>query len=96
MRQYPARIGWSYGQTGNFTGRAVRARPTLLPGIAADDSVAIRDVKLHTGRATLIEDLGGNGQVERVSLLWSMPDRVYLLAGTIAADHAIAIADSVQ
>jgi len=77
-------------------GRRLVSQPALLLGIATQDAVSVREVNLRTGPATLIEDLGDNGQVERVAILWSVPDRVYLLSGTLRADLAMAVANAIE
>jgi hypothetical protein len=77
-------------------GRQLAAAPALLFGIAGEDAVTIREVDLHTGPATLIEDIGDNGRIERVTVLWSVPDRVYMLSGAISADLATAVANSID
>jgi len=76
-------------------GRQMITAPALLFGIGAEDQVNIREVHLHTGPATLIEDFGDNGEVERITLLWAVPDRVYILSGGISRDLAIALANAI-
>jgi hypothetical protein len=39
----------------------------------------------------LIEGFG-----DRIELLWSVPDRVYLLSGDVTADVAMSIANSIE
>jgi hypothetical protein len=88
-------VGMNREAAQRFGGR-LAAAPSLLLGIPDRDGAVIREVHLHTGTATLIEDLDDHGRVERVSVLWSAPDRVYILTGAISADMAIATADSVN
>ena len=84
------------GETAQRFGRKLAAAPALLLGIAAQDAVTIREVNLHTGPATLIDEIGENGQVERVAVLWNVPDRVYILSGAISAELATTVADSIN
>ena len=70
--------------------------PSLLFGIGAEDKANIREVKLRTGPATLIEDLGDDGKIERVALLWSAPGRVYLMSGAVSSDLMIRVANAIE
>lgn len=83
-------------ETARRFGERMVNTPFLLLGITTEDKVAIREVNLRTGPATLVDDLGKDGQSERVSLIWSVSDRVYLLSGAIKADSAIEIANATQ
>ena len=77
--------------------------------------IGVRDVSLPSGSATLIEEFGlagpedrfgysdGVPRVERITLLWSLRDRVYLLtgrtvppAGMLSADLAAALASVID
>ncbi|MDP8982931.1 MAG: hypothetical protein M3O35_20330 [Acidobacteriota bacterium] len=53
----------------------------------------IREVSLRGGPGTLIEDSDKKG--ERVTVVWSVSDRVYLLSGRISGELAIATANAV-
>ncbi len=77
-------------------GHRMAAAPALLFGIGMEDKVAIREVNLRAGPATLIEDYGDDGRVERVAILWSVPGRVYLLSGSISAELATAVANAID
>jgi hypothetical protein len=54
----------------------------------------IREVSLRSGPATMIEDTDAKG--DRVTVVWSVGDRVYLLSGKISAELAIVTANAVQ
>ena len=54
----------------------------------------IREVSLRGGPGTLIQDTDKRG--ERVTVVWSVGDRVYLLSGRITADLAIVVANAVE
>jgi hypothetical protein len=71
----------------------IATTPTLLLGIAKN-GLEMREVKLHTGPATLIEHTGKSGRVESVILIWSDADRVYHLDAR-SEDQAISAANSI-
>jgi len=73
--------------------RANTAPPLLIDRNLRADA-ALEEVQLHTGSAILLQEHIENGT--RVSLLWSVTDRIYLLSGTISRDLAIAAADAVE
>jgi hypothetical protein len=50
----------------------------------------LQEIKLNSGPATLL------GDKDKVSILWLVPDRVYLLSGNISRELAIAMANAVQ
>jgi hypothetical protein len=77
-------------------GRRMAATPALLFGISLVDDVAIREVRLNGGPATVIEDFDDNGSSQRVAVIWSVVDRIYLLSGKVGQDQAVAIAKVVQ
>jgi len=54
----------------------------------------IREVSLRGGPGTLIEDSDKHGG--RVTVVWSVGDRVYLLSGRISAELAITTANAVE
>ena len=80
-----------------FAQRATTA-PALLFGKGRQNIVAVREVNLHKGPATLIEErrepgfgahtnwfgYSGGPTVERITLLWSVPDRAYVLRGVMS------------
>lgn len=74
----------------------MRTAPSMLLGISKDEKVAIRKVRLHRGGATLIESLGPLGEVKVVTLIWSVPNRFYMLGGARSAEQAIKIANSIE
>jgi hypothetical protein len=83
-------IGLSRKDAGHFAARMATA-PAMLLGIGSEDAVNIRDVALRSGPATLVEDLSDNGKIERVTLIWSAADRVFVLSGKMSADLAVAV-----
>jgi hypothetical protein len=82
-----------------FLGQQAASAPALLLGVAADKPIAVRQIDLGTGPATLLEGLGENGQVQWVMVLWSAPDRVYILTvlgGSVTLERAKTLANSVD
>lgn len=77
-------------------GQRTTTTPALLLGISREEHITMREVTLGAGPATLVEDLDEHGQTERITLLWSVPDRIYILSGAITADLAITIANAVE
>jgi len=84
--------GVSREQAAQLAERITRT-PSLLLGIGADKEIAIREVKLRTGPAALIERVGKTGRM--VILIWNDEDRVYHLNADSEA-KAIRVANSIQ
>ena len=77
-------------------GRRIAASPAMLLGIGGEEQVNIRDVKLRSGPGTVMEDFDEHGRRERVAVVWSAPDRIYLLSGGFDVEKAIAVANAVE
>jgi hypothetical protein len=77
--------------------RSGTAPPWLAP-IARDfeESATIEEIRLNSGQATLLQEKENDGSVKRITMVWSVPDRVYLLSGKLSRDLAIATANSVR
>jgi len=65
--------------------------------------LGVCEVNLQSASATLIEDIGNNGVVDRVTLIWSVPGRAFALRGVLATpvslfslDMATALANLVD
>src|SRR5204863_10106308 len=73
------------------------APPWLAP-IARDleKSATIEEIVLNSGPATLLQESGDEGAVKRITVVWSVPDRVYLLSGKLSRELAISTANAVQ
>jgi hypothetical protein len=56
----------------------------------------IEDIALNSGPATLLQEMQDDGAVKRIIMVWSVPDRVYLLSGRLSRELAIATANAVQ
>ncbi len=72
------------------------APPWLAPIANFDASVTLEQIVLNSGPATLIYEMENDGSQRRLSVIWSVPDRVYLLSGKINRELAIAAANAVQ
>lgn len=72
--------------------------PALLLPVAPDEQaqVRLRQVRLRTGIGTLLHDLSDEGKSERVTLMWSVPDRLYLVSAGTSDDVVIALANSIE
>jgi hypothetical protein len=66
--------------------------PSWLAPVSKDfDKLAtFEEIALNSGPATLVEQPG------RITLFWSVPDRVYLLSGNVSRELAMATANAVQ
>jgi hypothetical protein len=56
----------------------------------------IEEITLNSGTATLVQESPAWGRAGRLTMLWSVSDRVYLLTGTLERQLAIAVANAVQ
>ncbi len=61
-----------------------------------DDFATIEEIRLNSGPATLYQERDRAGKVDRTTLFWSVPDRVYALDGTLSRELTIAVANAVQ
>jgi hypothetical protein len=81
--------------------RLARRAGTAPPWLAPIDKdfearATIEEIHLNLGLATLVQEARDDGATKRVSIYWSVPDRVYLLSGKLSRDLTIAIANAVQ
>lgn len=56
----------------------------------------MEEITVKSSPATLLEERTSNGAVRRISIFWSVPDRVYLLSGTRSRELMIAVAAAVD
>jgi hypothetical protein len=61
-----------------------------------DKYATMEEIQLVSGPATLVEEKSNNGAPDRITLLWSVPDRIYLLNGTLSRELTTAAANAVQ
>jgi hypothetical protein len=78
--------------------RAGTAPPWLAPiDRAFQEAAVMEEVSLASGPGTLlVQKARWRNTRDRVTLVWSVPDRVYLLDGTISRDLAITVANAVR
>jgi hypothetical protein len=79
--------------------RRTGTTPTWLAPIDRDRVISrgtLEEIQLNSGPATLSEPTEGYEGRQRVTILWMVPDRVYLLDGYISRELAIATANAVQ
>ncbi len=74
------------------------AAPGLFVLFAPEDPVSIRHVRLHNGDGTLLHAPNAEGGFGRTTLVWSAPDRLYVLNASdrFSDDFVMAVADSVR
>jgi hypothetical protein len=60
-----------------------------------EERATIEEITLNSGPATLIQQMGQDGVVTRIALVWSVPDRVYVLTGKLSRELAILTANAV-
>jgi|GEM_PF-1415607 len=73
------------------------APPWLAPITRDFDTIAsIEEITLNSGPGTLLQEKGRDGEVERTTVVWSVPDRVYALHGSLSRELAMATANAVQ
>jgi hypothetical protein len=69
--------------------------PSIILPIDPEDDVTIREVALRSGTATLIESRE-DGTVQRITLTWSVSDRLYVLSGGVREEVLIAAANAID
>jgi hypothetical protein len=80
--------------------RLAREVGTVPPWLAPIDrgfeaSATIEPVTLNSGPGTLLEQISTNGTPNHITIVWSVPDRVFLLNGTLSRELAMALANAV-
>jgi hypothetical protein len=61
-----------------------------------EPGATIEEITLNSGTATLVQEPPRQGRAGRLTMLWTVPDRVYLLSGMLERGLAIAVANAVQ
>lgn len=89
-------LGVGTEEDGGWPSERARHRPWLAP-IARDIEVSatIPEIRLDSGPSTLLQEMGDDGNVKRMTVVWSVHDRVYLLSGKLSRELAIATANAV-
>ena len=69
----------------------------MLP-VDPEDKIGIREVSLRTGPATMVYDYDTEhpDRIERLTLIWSVSDRIYILSTGMGDAQAIAAANSIE
>jgi hypothetical protein len=72
--------------------------PLLLAPVTPDLAriATIEEIQLHSGPAILLTQTGVTWAHDRITLFWSVPDRVYLINGTLSRSLAIVMANAVE
>jgi hypothetical protein len=72
--------------------------PPWLAPISRDleKGATIEEIVLNSGPATLLQETENDRAVKRITVIWSVPDRVYVLSGNLSRELAIATANAVQ
>ena len=71
------------------------AAPFALVAISADEEVTMRQVQLRAGEGTIVHDLNEDGSLQRTTLVWNTPDRLYAISSNLSDDEIIAIANAI-
>jgi hypothetical protein len=71
------------------------AAPFALFAISPDEEMTMRQVSLQAGQGTLVHDLNDDGSLQRTTLVWSTPDRLYAISSSLSDDEVIAIANAI-
>jgi hypothetical protein len=77
------------------------ANPALMMPVAMDENTGLRDVTLRNGPATMVYDYDENdtsrSKIQRLTLIWSASDRIYMLSsGELSDNLMIAVANSIE
>ena len=90
-------LGVAPGEAQRLAARMGTAPPFLAPiGRDIESGATMEEVALKSGPATLVQQTGAAGAPRRTTIVWSVPDRVYALSGTLRRELAIAAADAVE
>lgn len=74
----------------------VAAAPAVVLGIDADDPITVRDVQLRSGLATLIHDESPDANGDRVTLVWSMGEHMFVISTAFSEEFAIRLAEALH
>lgn len=90
-------VGVAPDEAQRFAHQVGTTPPWLAPIDRGFESKAtIEQITLNSGPGTLVERDPHNGAPKSVTIVWSVPDRVYLLHGTLSRELAIATANAVE
>ena len=89
------RIGGMSPSAARAFSRQMSSAPFALFAIEPDEKVTMRQVRLRTGEGTIVHDLNEDDSMQRSTLVWSTPDRLYAISSDLSDDEMIAIADTI-
>jgi hypothetical protein len=72
----------------------IAAAPAVVLAVAADERIAVREVQLRAGPGTLIRDESDDPEGERVTLVWSTGNRMFVISTAYSEALAIHLADA--
>jgi hypothetical protein len=72
----------------------IAAAPAVVLAVAADERIAVREVQLRAGPGTLIRDESGDPESDRVTLVWSTGNRMFVVSTAYSEEFAIRLADA--
>ena len=89
------RIGGMSPSAARTFSAQMAAAPFALFAISPDEEVTMRQVRLRTGKGTIVHDLNDDGSLQRTTLVWSTEDRLYVISSNLSDDEVIAIANAI-
>jgi hypothetical protein len=89
------RIGGLDASAARTFSTQMAAAPFALVAISPDEEVTMRQVRLRAGEGTIVHDLNEDGSLQRTTLVWSTPDRLYAISSNLSDDEVIAIANAI-
>jgi hypothetical protein len=89
--------GMSPAEARTFSAQMAATPVWLLP-VSPEDRVSMRQVRLDAGPATLVHEPSEDGNPGRTTLLWTVPDRIYVLSASdrYGDDQVIAVANAIR
>ena len=72
------------------------AAPFALFAVSPNDALTMQRVTLAAGQGTLVHHGNENGTPGKVSLVWTSPDRLYMLGGDLPEAELLAVAEAVR
>ena len=89
------RIGGLNSSAARTFAAQMEAAPFALFAVKADDELTMRHVQLRAGQGTLVHDMNDDGRLQRTTLVWSTPDRLYAICTNLSDDEVIGIANAI-
>jgi hypothetical protein len=89
------RVGGMSASAARRFSTQMAAAPFALCAVAPDEKVTMRQVRLRMGEGTIVHDLNEDDSLQRTTLVWSTPDRLYVISTNLSDDEVIAIANAI-